>query len=480
MKRTKHSLSHYHLTSFDMGQLIPIGCVEVLPGDSFQHQTSALLRVTPQLKPIMHPTHAYIRHFFVPNRILWSGWEDFITGESAVAPPTISGAAYSEGTLQDYLGVYDDVSNDYSALPIRAYNAIYNEYFRDDDLVTEVSEDSTAIQNVAWEKDYFTTARPWAYKGDAITLPLSGSANVMGIGPRSGQSANSNPGTLIDASGASNTVDHMIHGDRIGLEVDAATASATPLIYADLSTATGMDIIDFREAFAMQRYQEARARYGSRYVDYLRYLGVNPRDSRLQRPEFLGGGRQTLAFSEVLNTASNGGVDAVGELAGHGIAAMRSNRYRRFFNEHGWVISLMYVRPKSIYCNNVPRKFSRTTKEDYWQRELERVGAQEVQNKEVYAAHTTPAGVFGYSERYAEYRSEPSRVSAEYRNSTSYDWHFGRIFSSDPALNQTFVECSPTKRCFADQTEDSVWCMVNHSIQARRLVGRNAAVGSMA
>ena len=161
MKRSKHNLSHYHLTSFDMGELVPVGLMEVLPGDSFQQQTSALLRVTPQLKPVMHPVQVHIKHFYVPSRILWTGWEDFITGESATAPPTISGSAHSEGTLSDYMGVYDDASNDFSALPIRAYNKIFNEYFRDQDLVSEVSEDTNTVQKVSWAKDYFTSARPW-------------------------------------------------------------------------------------------------------------------------------------------------------------------------------------------------------------------------------------------------------------------------------------------------------------------------------
>ena len=478
MKRTKHNLSHYHLTSMDMGQLVPVGCVEVLPGDSFQHQTSALLRVTPQLKPVMHPVAVHLKHFFVPYRLLWSGWEDFITGQSATPPPTISGAAHTEGTLQDYLGVYDDASNAYSALPVRAYNMIYNEYFRDQDLVTEVSEDSTSVQRVAWNKDYFTTARPWATKGSAITLPLGDSAPVKGIGGKTTSNTFSTSQTVYEAgeTGATSfsTSKAMWDSASAGQTLMETDANGYPNVYADLSSATGMDIVEFREAFAKQRYQEARARYGSNYVDYLRYLGVRPSDARLQRPEYLGGGRQSVSFSEVLNTAANGGTDAIGEMGGHGIAAMRSNKYRRFFEEHGVVLTLMYVRPKAMYANGLHRKFTRTTKEDYFQRELQNIGAQEVLNKEVYAGHSAPDDTFGFSDRYAEYRTEPSRVSAEFRNSTSYDWHFGRIFSSDMALNQTFIECDPTKRVFAEQTQDSLWVMVNHSLQARRAVSKTA------
>lgn len=457
MKRFKHSLSHYHLTSFNMGELVPVGCTEVLPGDSFQQSTSALVRVTPQLKPVMHPVNIQIHHFYVPNRLLWSGWEDFITGESETPPPTISGAAHTEGRLSDYLGLYNDESNDYSALPIRAYNKIYNEFYRDQDLCLEVAEDNLHIQKAAWSKDYFTTARPWSQKGDSVTIPFGEKATVRStsVGTLSG-------GGKVPSTAAESP---LFDGTDFGWD------TTNHHIYADLSSATQVDIRDFREAFALQRYQEARSRYGSNYVDYLRYIGVNPSDARLQRPEYLGGGRQSISFSEVLSTNDAG---TLGDLGGHGIGAVRSNKYRRFFEEHGFVITMMTVRPKPIYVNGVHRMWSRTTKEDYFQKELQDIGQQEVLNKEVYAGHSNPDGTFGYQNRYREYTELPSRVSSEFRNSKSYDWHFGRIFSGDPALNQTFIECDPTKRVFAEQTNDSLWVMVNHSIQARRMVSKSA------
>lgn len=225
----------------------------------------------------------------------------------------------------------------------------------------------------------------------------------------------------------------------------------------------------------MQRYQEARARYGSRYTEYLRYLGITPSDARLQRPEYLGGGRQAVAFSEVLRTGNDqslGSEAPIGELNGHGIAAMRSNRYRKFFEEHGHVISVMSVRPKAIYGQNLHRKWSRRFKEDYFQKELQDIGQQEVYNREVWAqGNAEDDGIFGYVDRYREYREEPSEVCGEFRDVFNY-WHMGRDFESLPVLNHSFVECQPTKRIFAEQTQHCMWIMVNHSLQARRMVKR--------
>ncbi len=264
--------------------------------------------------------------------------------------------------------------------------------------------------------------------------------------------------------------DYNLNAGTTYVQQTTQTTGTMPLS-ADLSNATAATIADLRLAFASQQYAEARMNWGENYVDYLRYIGVKPSDARLQRPEFLGGGRQGLSFSEVLNTT---GANTPGAMVGHGIGAMRSNRYQRFFEEHGWVISLLSVRPRSIYVNGIPKKFTKTTMEEYYQKELAGIGDEEVYNKELYSADTGPDDVFGYSPRYDTYRSEQSFVSAEMRNATNYDWHMGRIFSSDVALNQGFIECTPTKRCFAEQSEDSLWIMVNHNLQTRRMVSKHA------
>lgn len=252
-----------------------------------------------------------------------------------------------------------------------------------------------------------------------------------------------------------------------------ASNSNRPQIFADLSSATAASINTLRQAFALQRFEEARARYGSRYVEYLRYLGVRSSDARLQRPEYLGGGRDTISFSEVLQTAADG-ANPVGTMRGHGISAMRSNRYRRYFEEHGYVLSFMSVRPKTLYIQGMPRTWNRRTKEDFWQVELQHIGQQKVLNKEIYAGAASPDGTFGYQDRYDEYRRQESWISGEFRT-TLNTWHFGRNFGSEPALNASFVKCVPPETPFGAPSSDVLWILVKHSVQARRLV---AATGS--
>ena len=241
-----------------------------------------------------------------------------------------------------------------------------------------------------------------------------------------------------------------------------------PNIRADLTNASAVTINALREAMALQRFAEARARYGSRYTEYLRYLSVKSSDARLQRPEYLGGGKNVIQFSEVLQTAE--GSDPVGELRGHGISSVRTNRYRRFFEEHGYVFTLMSVRPKTIYAQGLARHWNRRTREDFWQKELEHIGQQEVLYKEVYAAHATPDGTFGWQDRYDEYRRTESSIGGEFRTSVLNDWHFARIFGSDPSLNADFVKCVPPERAFASADDDVLYIMAKHHMIARRLV----------
>lgn len=481
MKRNKFSLSHTKLLSCDMGELVPCGLVEVLPGDTMQQASSVLLRVAPLLSPVFHNVDVRVHHWFVPHRLVMADWENFITGgpdgnNATVFPtitmPAVGGAAV--GSLADYLGVPTGINSlEVSALPFRAYGLIFNEWYRDQDLVSPLTVSvasgadnttNTVLQNCAWEKDYFTSSRPWEQKGPAVTIPL-GTTAPLALKPPT-----LTPSRVRRMDGAThNNLGFANSGSAGELRVTGAFDAAmdvTSHTVADISGASAITVTRLREALAIQRYEEARARYGSRFTEYLRYLGVRSSDARLQRPEYLGGGRQNIQFSEVLQTAE--GDDPVGTMRGHGISGLRSNRYRRFFEEHGYVISLVSIRPKTIYMQGLPRTWNRRTRDEFWQKEFQHIGQQEVLNKEIDASHAQPNGVFGYQDRYDEYRRMESSVSGEFRTLLNF-WHMARDFSTDPALNADFVECVPTDRNFAAQDNDTMYLYVRHSIQARRL-----------
>lgn len=477
MKRNKFSLSHYTLSSMNQGALVPVGMFEVLPGDSVQMSTSALVRAAPLVAPVMHPVHCRIHHWFVPYRLIWEDWEDFITGgpdgDDASVPPYIPAATVGSvgaGDLLNYLGVpvgaYGSISDfNPSALPVRAYYKIFNEWYRDQDLVSEypVSKSSGADTNyagsdpcasVAWEKDYFTSARPFEQKGDSVPIPIvPGNINNTAV-VRASSSGVIAPGALTGQAGTGNFQSGGVNA------------------YLDPNQTIGIDVNDLRESLALQRYQEARARFGSRYTEYLRYLGVKSSDARLQRPEYLGGGKQTIQFSEVLQTAE--GTNPVGMMRGHGIGAMRSNRWRRFFEEHGVVLTLMSTKPRTMYMQAMHRGWFRETKEDYWQKELEHIGQQEVYGREVYATGAVPTAVFGYQDRYDEYRRCESRVAGEFADTLKY-WHMARDLSAAPTLNASFVQSNPTTRVYASTSSDQLYVMAQHSIQARRMVARTGS-----
>ncbi|WP_308620103.1 major capsid protein [uncultured Desulfovibrio sp.] len=492
-KRSKFSLSYYKLLTCRMGYIIPCGFLEVLPGDSIRMASSCFMRLAPMLAPVMHPCHVTFHHWYVPTRLVFPLWEDFITGGPdgldvtelpTITPPT---GGFDVGSLADYLGLPTKMDiGPISALPFRAYALIYNEWYRDQDLETplEISTDpgpdtttSTKLMRGDWERDIFTTARPWPQKGPGVTVPVNGSStagNVVSDGKPFTFSTIGSPETsgwgVARPSGSDNvyriqtlpgfgnpgdTNTGMIFGKQTGLKLDAAGLGS-------------IDVNQLREALALQRFEEHRSMYGSRYTEYLRYLGVRSSDARLQRPEYLGGGKQTIQFSEVLQTAE--GTDPVGTLRGHGIAAMRSNRFRYFCEEHGMILTFLMIRPKAIYAQGIDRFWLKKVKEDFWQKELQHIGQQEVYTKELYGAASADS-VFGFQNRYDEYRQHWSSISGEFRTILDY-WHMARIFANEPVLNADFISSVPTERIFAAQQNDQLYCMVNHSIQARRLMAK--------
>lgn len=495
MKRNRFNLSHKVSFSCDQGELIPCSLVEVLPGDIFRHGTSALIRLSPMLAPIFSQMNVSVFQFYVPTRTVWDDFEDFITGgedgtDASVHPTITFASGVTVGSLSDYLGVPPGVNNiEVSAIPYRVYAGIYNEWFRDQDLQTKLvlskasgpdTTTSTILKNINWEKDYFTSARPFEQKGPQVTIPIGTNAPVRTSGSQIITGAN--PAiTFRDVAGALPATGNAIAFDGTGAARISSTAAGagSNTVYpsnlvADLSAVTGIPVTELRLALSLQRFEELSARYGSRYVEYLMSrFGVRSSDARLQRPEMLSRSREVVQISEVLQTAE--GTNPVGELRGHGISAMRGNRYLRFFEEHGYVMTLLAIQPRTMYVQGLARTWNRRDKYDYFQQETAHIGQQEILNKELYAAHASPDGTFGFQDRYDEYRRQESRIAGEFRTSTLDFWHQARIFGSSPALNSDFVTSNPTERNFAVPSEDVIYVTANHSIQARRAIPKVAS-----
>lgn len=488
-KRNKFNLSKPLMTTFDMGELVPIGLTEVLPGDSFNHSTSALIRLAPLNSPVMHPCHVIIHHWFVQKRNLWSEFENYMTGgsdgTSAPVVPTISSPAsvgWPIGSLADYMGLKPGVaSRAVSALPFRAYAFVVNNCYRDQDLMpllgfsTASGSDTTtntALQNVAWGKDYETTARPWEQKGTEVSMPLVGTAPVHGVGVVTGAGPAATINNVNETDGVVASDTYFDGADTLIRSVTTGTGSSTNRtdVYVDGADFEAPSANEFRFTMAWQRVLEARARLGSRYPELLRAWGIMPDDATINRPVYLGGGKQTIQFSEVLGTAG----DNLANLGGHGLGAVRSNRYSKTFKEHGYVLSLMFVRPIGVYADGLERLWSRTSREQEWQPELQHLGQQTVRNKEISWSHSAPDGQFGFQDRGDEFRRGFTHVTGEMRPGGIHDTYtLARGFGTDPALNETFVKCVPTKDIFAAPSEDGLLVMINHDIRARRLVAKS-------
>lgn len=480
-KLNKFDLSHEKKLSCNMGYLIPTLLQEVVPGDQFRCSSEIMLRMSPMLAPVMHRVNVWTHYFFVPNRIVWDEWEDFITGgedglSAPVHPFFRSVDAYDQGVafdgdLWDYLGcptlTNNALSTNVNSLPFRGYHEIWNEYYRDQNLQTAISVPKTsgqesvfshlALQLRCWEKDYLTSALPWAQRGDAISIP-----NVVTYKSQSDIYSNADVlrgNLIINSSG----------------RLDASAPVLTEAGRVENIDDIGIDINDLRRSNALQKWLELAARGGSRYVEQVKaFFGVNSSDARLQRPEYLGGGRQRVMISEVLQTGESG-TTPQGNLAGHGVAVGATNRFQRRFEEHGFVFGITSVLPRTAYQDGFHRMWSRDDKFDYYFPQFAHLGEQAIENKEVAftgEAADDPNGTFGYQSRYAEYKYAPSMVHGDFRSSLDY-WHMGRIFGGGAApiaLNSSFVRSNPTQRIFANTnpTDHKLWMQVYHDLQALR------------
>lgn len=480
-KTNVFDLSHDVKLSCNMGQLVPIMCTEAVPGDKFHLSCEALVRFAPLVAPVMHRMDVTMHYFFVPNRILWDGWEDFITGAGTPDFPTwqIQGGVLADySPLLDYLGVPDNAGmlNDLtiSALPMAAYQAIYNEYYRDENLVAEVdyklidglNNANTALKQLrkrAWEHDYFTSALPFAQKGGAVDLPIAGFEDVP---VRVNQDHPGAPLAAILDNTAGADVD--VNGDQSSVPFDGdGLIAKTSLMQIAATT-----INDLRRAFKLQEWLERAARGGTRYAEsILSQFGVKSSDKRLQRPEYITGSKSPVVISEVLNT-SDTATAPQGEMAGHGISVTSGNYGQYFCEEHGYIIGIMSVMPKPAYQQGCPKHFLKIMDpfQYYWP-SFANLGEQPIEVQELYAYQASSFDTFGYVPRYAEYKFQHNRVAGEFKTSLDF-WHMGRIFSSVPALNQAFIEVdsATTDRAFAvtAPTVQKLYCQIYNKVKAVR------------
>ncbi len=419
----------------------------------------------------MHKVDVRVHHFKVAYRTIWEGWEEFITGgEDGMNTDTIPTIQSTDTpkTILDYLGIPLVTGAALNDLPVRAFNSIYNEFYRDQDLVPKRADNDITVPQVAWGKDYYTAARPFSAKGPSVSIPVGDTAPIF-------TNAIENATLTVKDSLENN---HVMGSAASNLTLGIEGGAEDSELLADLSAATGADPLDVRRAWGIQRFMENAARFGSRYPEKMRQLGSLYK-GLMDRPEFLAGGNQAINFSEVLQTgpelAGEQNRDfGVGDLYGHGITAMRSNKYARRVDEHGLIMTMLSVRPQSIYQDGVHREWLRRDREDFHDPYLEFIGQQEIQLNELFlAAANDENDVFGFSDKYEEYRGHPSQVSSEFRDILDY-WHLARKFDEAPVLNQSFTDCVPSKRIHNEQTQDSLWIMVHHKIAAHRNVTKTA------
>ena len=506
MKRTKFDRSHVYKTTFNSGKLIPVFVDEVLPGDTTRMSVNYFARLATPIKPIMDNIYLDWFFFFVPNRLVWEHWQNFCFEQedpddsTDYVIPTVSATGNSEnvyiGSLWDYFGLPVNTSGNLSgisALPFRGVYLIWNEWFRDENLqksvkiqkgdTNEVLNSARSSEQPSWvftsdtnifpglacpprgkRHDYFTSALPWTQKGPGVNISLTGNAPVFGDGNRLGLAPDA-AGNTVGYLNMSNNVGAILRNGN-GSEWDSSQVAFVTSdksksgLLADLSNVSAITINGLRTAFQMQKFYERLARGGSRYTEVLRsFFGVVSPDARLQRPEFLGSFTKMVNVNPIAQTSATDSTSPQGNLSAYGVTAAKFHGFTKSFVEHGYVFGFVCARADLTYQQGINKMWLRSTVYDFYWPTFAHLGEQAVELRELYAQGTADdTKVFGYQERYAEYRYKPSQITGKFRSSVTGGnldvWHLSQFFKNAPTLNEEFIlENPPIERIIAVPSE---------------------------
>lgn len=527
-KRNKFDLSRVNKLTCEAGEIVPFFLEECLPDDSFKLATANRIRLAPQVLPLMHQIDVSMYWFFVPCRILWPNWEEFITGgKNGTSEPIIPYFNFGQGSsnrpktsgvgmLSDYLGIPTNASSSssgmitdqsYNFMPFAAYVKIYNDYFRDENFIAEIpfeladgyqsfalgvsdTEISSAIQAVyggtvsapiarswqrvyggcflaSWRKEYFTSALPNTQRGPIVNIPLGDTAPVV-FGD-AGESISVYNRSIGSVNQNPTTGEQIYDGALIGTQ---STGNKRPL-QADLSEATSTNIIELRRAFRIQEFLERMNAGGSRLTEMIYSMfGVKSPDARLQRAEFIGASHNPVLVDAIYQTSASQENSPLADFAGKAISVGGQKPISYYCKEHGYIMGLMVIRPRPEYQNITRRHWLHglTGKFDYFWPILANIGDQAIQNRELYAPSLKGNDAFGYTPRYQEYRFAPSETHGEMQTTLKY-FHMNRIFNSQPVLNQQFMNCNPRTDMFAvtdGEVSHHYWCEILIGCQAKR------------